>query len=86
MDIKDIKIVVYNKIDAELFINWVERMINTYGALSVSDMKYEITERFCLLTDPKYTETKYGWTDAKDFDVIRRRGGYEIYIPEAKAI
>lgn len=66
--------------DAEAVLDELQDTIETYGLVSVAEF-YDAAGR----TAP-YTAHQYGWTNLRNAEIVRVRGGYIIRLPRAVAI
>lgn len=64
--------------DAEEVLDRMCELISKYQMATVADL-FE----FAGETDRPYTDNKYGWTNLRNAEVIRVRGGYMIKMPKA---
>lgn len=69
-------ILIESRREADMILDQMEAVINTYGMVSVADL-YDL----CGLTSPHYKDTKYGWTDISNAKVVRVREGYILDLP-----
>lgn len=74
-------IVFENRGDADLVLDQLESVINTYGIASVADL-YDLAGVTCR----SYTANKYGWTDIRMAKVVRIRDGYILELPRTVQI
>lgn len=63
--------------EAERVLNAMKELIEQYGIVTVSDV-----HDLCN-TDSVYTDSKYGWTNLGEAEVIRVRAGYKLSLPIA---
>lgn len=63
---------------AEQVLTNTNDMLEKYGTISVTDL-HDIAE----ITDVNYTNTKYGWTSTKRFEILKTRKGCELKVPKA---
>lgn len=56
-------------------------ILEKYGVISVEELHY-----IAGITDVDYIDTKYGWTSANNFELLRTRKGYELRVPRAMRI
>ena len=66
--------------DAEEVLNTMFDILERYHRVRVADL-YELMGLDC-----NYTDNKYGWTDLRDSEVYRVRGGYKLKLPKASPI
>ena len=72
------EIVLETRADAEEVLNQMDELIETYDAVSVGDL-YDLVG-----VSGSYTDNKYGWTNLRNADVVRvRGGGYALKLPKA---
>lgn len=73
-------VVLKNRGDAEMILDQMRDVIYTYGFASIADL-YE----FAGLKS-NYTDTKYGWSDLRDADILEVRGEWLIKMPRVTPI
>lgn len=73
-------VVLKNRGDAEMVLDQMRDVIYTYGFASIADL-YE----FAGLKS-NYTDTKYGWSDLRDADIVEVRGEWLIKMPRVTPI
>ena len=73
-------VVLKNRGDAEMILDQMRDVIYTYGFASIADL-YE----FARLKS-NYTDTKYGWSDLRDADILEVRGEWLIKMPRVTPI
>ena len=66
--------------EAELVLERMSELIDTYGMASVADL-FDLAGETC-----SYTDNKYGWTNIRNAKVYRTRDGYLIEFPKAMPI
>lgn len=76
-DIKPDSFLFESREKAEEVLSRMNELIDTYGAVSVSDVC-----DLCGMTSV-YTDNKYGWTNLGEAEVIRVRAGYKLSLPIA---
>ena len=79
-DAYDSNIVMETKEDAdellEQMLNWIE----TYGTISVADMKNMVG------TTCNHTDYRFGWTNLRSARVIHTRDGWELKLPAVEVV
>lgn len=70
-------IILETRGDADMVLDQMEDLIETYGMVSVADM-YDLVGKTC-----NYTDNKYGWTNLRNAEPIRMRDGYMLKLPKA---
>lgn len=74
-------IVLDSRGEAERVLTCMDEMIDTYGFVTVADL-YDLVGRTC-----NYTDNKYGWTNLRNAEPVRVRGGdYMLRLPKAYPI
>lgn len=73
-------VILKNRGDAEMVLDQMRDVIYTYGFASIADL-YE----FAGLKS-NYTDTKYGWSDLRDADIVEVRGEWLIKMPRVTPI
>lgn len=63
--------------EAEMVLREMRNLINRYNMVRVADF-YDLVG---ITGD--YTDCKYGWTDLRDAEVVRKYDGYTITLPRA---
>ena len=64
--------------EAEAVRDNMDAIIDEYGVVTIGDL-YDMAD----LTAPPYTSNKYGWTNIRNAEIVRIRGGYIIKLPRA---
>jgi len=67
--------------EAELVLDRLDEIIATYGMASVADL-YDLAG----ITNRRYTDNKYGWTDIRGAKPRRVSDGYILLLPRALPI
>lgn len=70
-------IVFDNRTEANKAIDDMRDILERYGVVTVSDL-----HDLCDITSV-YTDNKYGWTNLREAEVVRIRGGYKLSLPMA---
>ena len=74
-------IVLDSRGEAERVLTRMDELIDTYGFVTVADM-YDLVGVTC-----NYTDNKYGWTNLRNAEPVRVRGGdYMLRLPKAYPI
>ena len=73
-------IILETRGDAELVLDQLTDLIDTYRIASVADL-YDLVG-----ITPNFTDYKYGWTNLSNAYVDRTRNGYQIKLPRAVPI
>lgn len=73
-------IVLGTRGDAEEVLNRMDEIMDTYGMVSVADLKDLVG------ITGYYTDNKYGWTNIRNADVVRVRDGYMIRMPRVTTL
>ncbi len=77
----DIKLIEFNnRRDAEVVIDCLCEMIDTYNVVSVADY-YDLVG-----VTGKYTDNKYGWTSLQNATINRSCGVFTLVLPKVKPI
>lgn len=66
--------------EAEAVRDQMDDIIESYGFVTVSDLYDMVDEK------APYTANRYGWTNLRTAEVVRRRDGYAIKLPRAMPI
>lgn len=74
------EIVLETRGEAEEVLSHMVDLTIDYGMASVADL-YELVG-----IDGAFTDNKYGWTDLRNANVSRVRGGYLINLPKTRAL
>lgn len=69
-------ITFYNKQDAEEVLRQMDAIMDEYKLVTVSDLYDLIGET------GEYTDSKYGWQNIRNAQVVRGRDGYYIQLPK----
>lgn len=74
-------IVLESRGEAETVLTRMDELIDTYGFVTVADL-YDLVGKSC-----NYTDNKYGWTNLRNAESVRIRGGeYILKLPKALPI
>lgn len=75
-------VIVNSRGDAENILDNMDDLIDKYGTASVGDL-YDLAG-----LDTEYTDYKYGWTNVRNAEIVRVRGGseYAIKMPRTMAL
>ena len=74
-------IVLESRGEAEEVLSRMDELIDTYGFVTVADL-YDLVGKSC-----NYTDNKYGWTNLRNAEPVRIRGGeYMLRLPKAYTI
>lgn len=74
-------IIFDNKGDAEVVLDRMCEVIDTYGFVTILDL-YDLAD----LTAPAHTSNRYGWTNLRSAETVRVRDGYILKLPRASVI
>jgi hypothetical protein len=67
--------------EAEEVLTRMDELIDAYGFVTVADL-YDLVGKTC-----NYTDNKYGWTNLRNAEAVRVRGGdYLLRLPRATLI
>lgn len=78
LDFKEI--IFESRKSAEEVLTRMDELLETYKMVTVADF-YDIAG-----ITPSFFDTRYGWTNLKDAEVVRVRDGYKIKLPKAYLI
>lgn len=74
-------IILESRGEAEEVLTRMDELIETYGFVTVADL-YDLVGKSC-----SYTDNKYGWTNLRNAETVRVRGGdYMLRLPRASTI
>lgn len=74
-------VVLESRGEAEEVLTRLDELVDTYGFASVADL-YDLVGITC-----KYTDNKYGWTNIRNAEPVRARGGgYVLKLPKVLPI
>ena len=74
-------IVLQSRGEAEEVLSRMDELLETYGFVTVADL-YDLVGMSC-----NYTDNKYGWTNLRNAEPVRVRGGdYMLRLPKAYPI
>ena len=68
------------KSDAEITLDKMDEIIETYGVVTVADL-YDLIE-----VSGNYTDSKYGWTNLSSAEIIHVRDGYKLKLPRVRPV
>lgn len=74
------ELIVDSRGEAEMILDRMEELIDTYGVVSVADM-FDLAGVSC-----DYTANNYGWTNLRNAEPIRVNDGYLLKMPKALPI
>ena len=71
-------VILESRGEAEEVLSRMDELIDTYGFVTVADL-YDLVGKTC-----NYTDNKYGWTNLRNAEPVRVRGGeYMLRLPKA---